>query len=58
MPLTSDDRQPTRTDRAWAIAVGGIGVIAFAALLAFTWWFAATLLLIFAGMLLGVRSTR
>ena len=54
MPLTSDDRQSTRNDRAWAIAVGGIGVVAFAALLAFAWWFAATLFLIFAGMLLGV----
>ena len=54
MPQPSDDRQQTRNDRAWAIAVGGIGVIAFAALLAFAWWFAATLFLIFAGMLLAV----
>ncbi len=39
---------------AWAISVGGIGVVLFAALLAFTWHFAATLFLIFSGMLLGV----
>ena len=43
-----------RTDLAWAISVGGIGVVAFAALLLFTWFYAATLFLIFAGMLLGV----
>nr|WP_276552983.1 AI-2E family transporter [Bradyrhizobium elkanii] len=39
---------------AWAIAVGGIGVVLFAALLTFAWHFAATLFLLFAGMLLGV----
>nr|WP_218625844.1 AI-2E family transporter [Bradyrhizobium sp. dw_411] len=39
---------------AWAISVGGIGVVVFAALLLFIWYFAATLFLIFAGMLLGV----
>jgi predicted PurR-regulated permease PerM len=39
---------------AWAISVGGIGVVGFATLLLFTWYFAATLFLIFAGMLLGV----
>jgi predicted PurR-regulated permease PerM len=43
-----------RNDLAWAIAVGGIGMVAFAALLAFTWHFAAALFLIFAGILLGV----
>jgi predicted PurR-regulated permease PerM len=43
-----------RSDLAWAISVGGIGVVGFAALLLFTWYFAATLFLIFAGMLLGV----
>jgi predicted PurR-regulated permease PerM len=41
-------------DQAWAISVGGIGVVLFTALLVFTWYFAATLLLIFAGMLFGV----
>jgi predicted PurR-regulated permease PerM len=49
-----DDRRTTRTDLAWAIAVGGIGVVAFASLLLFAWYFAAALFLIFAGMLLGV----
>jgi predicted PurR-regulated permease PerM len=43
-----------RSDLAWAISVGGIGAVAFAALLVFAWYFAATLFLIFAGMLLGV----
>jgi len=43
-----------RTDLAWAISVGGIGIVAFASLLLFAWYFAATLFLIFAGMLLGV----
>jgi predicted PurR-regulated permease PerM len=49
-----DERAQIRTDLAWAISVGGIGVVLFAALLVFTWTFAATLLLIFTGMLLGV----
>lgn len=49
-----DDRLSVRNDLAWAIAVGGIGTVAFTALLLFTWYFAATLFLIFAGMLLGV----
>ena len=50
----ADDRLQARNDLAWAISVGGIGVVLFAALLLFTWNFAATLFLIFAGMLLGV----
>ena len=50
----ADDRLQARNDLAWAISVGGIGVVLFAALLLFTWHFAATLFLIFAGMLLGV----
>ncbi|QAU39914.1 AI-2E family transporter [Bradyrhizobium guangdongense] len=41
-------------DLAWAIAVGGIAVVLFTGALVFTWYFAATLLLIFAGMLLGL----
>jgi predicted PurR-regulated permease PerM len=49
-----DDRLSVRNDLAWAIAVGGIGTVAFAALLLFSWYFAATLFLIFAGILLGV----
>jgi predicted PurR-regulated permease PerM len=43
-----------RSDLAWAISVGGIGMVGFATLLLFTWYFAATLFLIFAGVLLGV----
>ena len=54
VPLSSDDRRETRDDFAWAIAVGGIGVVVFASLLLFAWAFAATLFLIFAGVLLGV----
>jgi predicted PurR-regulated permease PerM len=52
--ISSENRLQTRNDLAWAISVGGIGVVAFATLLLFTWYFAATLFLIFAGMLLGV----
>ena len=53
----SAERQKTRQDLAWSIAVGGICVISFAALLIFTWEFAATLFLIFSGVLLGVALT-
>ncbi|HTE95687.1 MAG TPA: AI-2E family transporter [Bradyrhizobium sp.] len=52
--VSAKDRLAARNDLAWAISVGGIGVVGFAALLLFTWYFAATLFLIFAGMLLGV----
>jgi predicted PurR-regulated permease PerM len=50
----SVERRQGRNDLAWAISVGGIGTVGFAALLVFTWYYAATLFLIFAGMLLGV----
>jgi predicted PurR-regulated permease PerM len=50
----ADNRLQARNDLAWAISVGGIGVVLFTALLAFTWHFAATLFLIFSGILLGV----
>ena len=53
----ADDRLQARNDLAWAISVGGISVVLFAALLLFTWYFAATVFLIFAGMLLGVALT-
>ena len=43
-----------RNDLAWAITVGGIGVVLFTALLALTWTFAATLFLVFTGVLLAV----
>jgi predicted PurR-regulated permease PerM len=52
--VSAYERHQARNDLAWAISVGGIGVVGFAALLLFTWHFAATLFLIFAGMLLGV----
>jgi predicted PurR-regulated permease PerM len=51
---STGDRVQARNDLAWAITVGGIGIVLFAALLLFAWYFAATLFLIFAGMLLGV----
>ncbi len=54
MATSGENRIQARNDLAWAISVGGIGVVVFAALLLFTWYFAATLFLIFAGMLLGV----
>jgi len=51
---STGDRVQARNDLAWAITVGGIGIVLFAALLLFAWYFAATLFLIFAGILLGV----
>jgi predicted PurR-regulated permease PerM len=52
--VSADERHQARGDLAWAISVGGIGVVLFTALLLFTWYFAATLFLILAGMLLAV----
>ena len=54
MSDSADNGLQARNDLAWAISVGGIGVVVFVALLMFAWYFAATLFLIFAGMLLGV----
>jgi predicted PurR-regulated permease PerM len=54
MADTSEQRLLARNDLAWAIAAGGMAVVLFAAMLWFTWQFAATLFLILAGMLLGV----
>ncbi|WP_291685476.1 AI-2E family transporter [Bradyrhizobium sp.] len=54
MAVSAHEPRQARTDLAWAISVGGIGVVGFAALLLFTWYYSATLFLIFAGMLLGV----
>lgn len=54
MTVSRDEQPRTRSDLAWAITVGGIGVVLFTAALVFTWYFAATLLLIFTGMLLAV----
>ena len=54
MTDSADNRLQARNDLTWAIAIGGIGIVLFAALLLFAWQFAATLFLLFAGMLLGV----
>ncbi len=54
MAVPADEPRRARNDLAWAISVGGIAAVGFATLLLFTWYFAATLFLIFAGMLLGV----
>jgi predicted PurR-regulated permease PerM len=51
---STNDRVLARNDLARAISVGGIGVVGFAVLLLFTWYYASTLFLIFAGVLLGV----
>jgi predicted PurR-regulated permease PerM len=52
--VSAKDRLAARNDLAWAISVGGIGAVAFAVLALFTWYYSATLFLIFAGILLGV----
>ena len=54
MAGSADNHLQARNDLAWAISVGGIAIVAFASLLIFAWYFAATLFLIFAGILLGV----
>lgn len=54
MTAPSEDRILTRNDLAWAIAVGGILIVLFAALLWFAWRYIDTLFLIFAGVLFGV----
>ena len=45
MTDSADNRLQARNDLAWAIAIGGIGIVLFAALLLFAWQFAATLFL-------------
>ncbi len=52
--VSAHEPRSSRNDLAWAISVGGIGIVGFATLLLFTWYYSATLFLIFAGMLLGV----
>lgn len=49
-----EPRLQTRGDLAWSIAAGGIATVAFGVLVAFSWYYAATLFLLFAGILLGV----
>lgn len=47
--------EPTGPEpRTWSLAVSGIAVVAFTALLALAWTASSTLLLVFAGLLLGV----
>ena len=55
--VAAREPRPSRNDLAWAISVGGIGIVGFATLLLFTWYYSATLFLILAGMLLGVALT-
>jgi predicted PurR-regulated permease PerM len=52
--ISAENRLQDRNNLAWAISVGGIATVAFAVLVLFTWYYAATLFLIFAGALLGV----
>lgn len=51
---TAPESRAKPNDMAWAIARGGIGVATFVAALALAWYSAATLFLIFSGVLLGV----
>jgi predicted PurR-regulated permease PerM len=54
MSAPTKERIAARNDLAWAIAVGGIFIVLFAALLWFAWRYIDTLFLIFAGVLFGV----
>ncbi len=54
MAITHETQSQPRGDRAWPIAMGGIGVVVFAAGLALAWTYANALFLIFAGVLLGI----
>jgi predicted PurR-regulated permease PerM len=52
-PFLGEDSAGPRP-RGWSLTVSGIAVVAFIALLALAWMAASTLLLVFAGILLGV----
>jgi predicted PurR-regulated permease PerM len=54
LPVPPETNLPTRGDLTWAISVGGIATMSFAIFVLFAWYFAGTLFLIFAGVLLGV----
>ncbi len=54
MAIPSKSRLESRSDLAWSIAMGGMGIVLFAAMLVLSWYYAATIFLIFAGILLGV----
>jgi predicted PurR-regulated permease PerM len=51
---SNEQRIRARHDLTWAIAIGGICIVLFAASLAFAWRYIDTLFLIFAGVLFGV----
>ncbi|WP_375457073.1 AI-2E family transporter [uncultured Methylobacterium sp.] len=53
-PKTEARVEPARLWRSLPLAASGIAVVSFAALLALAWMSAATLFLVFAGVLLGV----
>lgn len=54
MQGSTEDGIRARDSLARQIAIGGCGIVAFAACLAITWYSAATLFLLFAGILFGV----
>ncbi len=54
MAAAKNERVTARSDLAWSIAVGGIVIVLFAALLWFAWRYVDTLFLVFAGVLFGV----
>ncbi|KQP30737.1 transporter [Methylobacterium sp. Leaf104] len=53
IPFLSEEPAGPRP-RSWSLAASGIAVVAFIAVLALAWMAASTLLLVFAGILLGV----
>ena len=57
MDGTPEDKGLARQSLARSIATGGIGIVAFAAALALAWYSAATLFMLFAGILFGVFLT-
>lgn len=57
MDGTPEDQGLARQSLARSIATGGIGIVAFAAALALAWYSAATLFMLFAGILFGVFLT-
>lgn len=54
MTETSANQMKTARSLAASIALGGCGIVAFAASLAIAWYSAATILLLFSGVLFGV----
>ncbi len=52
--MAATPKTKTNNDLARSIALGGMGIVTFAAFLMFAWYYASTIFLIFAGILLGV----